>query len=128
MKKAISNNEAAIARKEAAQKELNAAIAALQHAIKTNEITEENVANARKRVAKARKDFAAATKHAKDTALLVPKVKPAKKDLDSIVKLNSKKHVVKAKAPKIAPVKVKSVKKAAPKTKSHHNDIALHKA
>ena len=124
MKKAISNNEAAIARKEAAQKELNAAIAALQHAIKTNEITEENVANARKRVAKARKDFAAATKHAKDTALLVPKVKPAKKDLDSIVKLNSKKHVVKAKAP----VKVKSVKKAAPKTKSHHSDIALRKA
>jgi exonuclease VII small subunit len=124
MKKAISNNEAAIARKEAAQKELNAAIAALQLAIKTNEITEENVANARKRVAKARKDFAAATKHAKDTALLVPKVKPAKKDLDSIVKLNSKKHVVKAKAP----VKVKSVKKAAPKTKSHHSDIALRKA
>lgn len=124
MKKAISNNEAAIARKEAAQKELNAAIAALQHAIKTNEITEENVANARKRVAKARKDFAAATKHAKDTALLVPKVKPAKKDLHSIVKLNSKKHVVKAQAP----VKVKSVKKAAPKTKSHHNDIALRKA
>jgi DnaK suppressor protein len=86
---------------------LDDAIAALKAAIKANEITEENVAAARKRVAKARKDFAAASKHAHDTALLVPKHAPKKKDLDKIIK--AKKPVVKA------PVKAKSAKKAAVK-------------